>query len=176
MQPWMMWGSDQIFDLVAPGAERTLQVGRIDYARPESWTFLLGLKVTQGSAPAPVAGTVDCSFDLLVGSGRSTLNLRNFVTFQVNIPNLTNAAVGPLLWATTAQTPQRTFPPAGNEFTIDTFPAQSINASARILFTCIDPLARISCTASGYFSPRTHVRPEWFDKVAKYRGGEQGGM
>jgi len=169
-----MWGSDQQFDLT-PGTELSKQVSRVDYGRPETWTFLLANKVTAGFAPAPVAGTVDIAFDLFIGSGRSTISVRNFVVFQVNIPNLTNAAVGPLLWATTAQSPQRTFPPAGNEFTISEFPAQSINAQARVLFTCVDPLATVSLVASGFFSPRTHVRPEWF-KGGTFKGGENDGM
>jgi hypothetical protein len=170
-----MWGSDQQFQDLTPGVSLSKQVGRVDYGRPETWTFLLSLKVTNGNAPAPVAGTVDCAFDLFLGSGRSTIEVRNFVAFQVNIPNLTNAAVGPLLWATTAQSPQRTFPPAGNEFTIANFPAQSINAQARVLFTCVDPLATVSLVASGFFAPRTHIRPEWF-KGGEFKGGENDGM
>ena len=177
MQPWLMWGSDQSFDLT-PGAEQSKQCSRIDYGRPETWTFLLSLKVTTGFAPAPVAGTVDCAFDLFLGSGRSTISIRNFVTFQVNIADLSNAALGPLLWATTAQSPQRVVPPSGNEYTIDSFPATSVNAQARVLLTTVDPLARVSLVASGFFSPRTHIRPEWYKTgdQDKFRGGEQGGM
>jgi hypothetical protein len=174
MQPWQMWGSDKGFDLT-PGNQQTAQVSRIDYGRPETWSFTMALKVTSGSAPAPVNGTVDCAFDLFVGSGRSTIQIRNFMNFQVNILDLSNAAVGPLLWGTETISPQRVFPPSGNTFPCDSIVAQSINAEARVLFTCVDPLATVQLVASCFFAPRTHVRPEWF-KGGEFKGGENNGL
>lgn len=82
--------------------------------------------------------------------------------------------MGPLLWGTQTVSPQRTFPPAGNTFPVDSFVAQSINCEARVTNTSVDPLVRIRATASGFFSPRTHIRPEWF-KDGKFKGGENDG-
>jgi hypothetical protein len=170
-----MWGSDKQFDLSNANGSQSQQVSRIDYGRPETWSFFMSFKCISASGPAATPGSVQCAFDLFVGAGRSTVQIRNFMVFTVSFIDASNAAVGPLLWATQTQSPQNTFPVSGAPtLPVDYIVAHSINCEARVLNTSVDPLVQIQCVASAFFAPRAHIRPEWF-RGGTFKGGENDG-
>lgn len=181
MQPWLMWGSTQssIFTPTpAPGTPSPVgvQLARIDYGRPETWTFLLGAQVKLFTRDAGVVtADVQVDFDVTVGLGRSSYTFESFAQFiwAGILPNTGTT----LIWTTEARSPG--FNSADTaEHIVKEFPAQSINVGVRVTTTtsgaAVNPA--ISMDISAAFAPRTHIRPEWFSKVANFRGGEQGGM
>lgn len=168
-----MWATDKQFVDIPPGNEQVQQIGRVDFGRPETWSFFMAFRCNAASGPA-IAGSIICNFDLFLGTGRSAIEIRNFFTFTVNVPNLSNPATGPLLWTTQTLSTQPTFPAAGNPLPVDSVVAQSINCSARVSVVSADPIVRMTGTATAFFSPRTHIRPEWF-KGGTFNGSEDKG-
>lgn len=179
MQPWLMWGSTQnpvFIPTGAPGVAtpQGVQLARVDYGRPESWTFLLAAQVKQFTRDfGVVTADVLVDFDLTIGLGRSAYTLESFAQFAWTgiLPNTGTA----LIWTTEARSPG--FNSADVlEHIVKEFPAQSINVGVRVTATtsgaAVNP--KINMEISAAFSPRTHVRPEWF-KEGTFKGGEQNG-
>lgn len=180
MQPWVMWGSTQSPVFIPTGAPGVaspvgVQLARIDYGRPESWTFLLGAQVKNFTRDfGVVTADVQVDFDVTVGLGRSSYTLESFARFIWSgiLPNTGTA----LIWATEVRSPGFTSSDT-DEHIVKEFPAQSINVGVRVLATTSGAATnpKIAMDISAAFSPRTHIRPEWF-KDGSFRGGEQGGM
>lgn len=85
--PWHMWGNSQIIETTIQDTltRRTATPGqlvRINYARPETWHWLLAAKMLQGpdAPPAPAPDEhlqVSVAFDLTVGVGRAAITIDN---------------------------------------------------------------------------------------------------
>lgn len=151
------------------------QLARIDYARPETWSFFLAAQVV--NYVGIQQSFVDVTFDLTIGSGRSTQVITAFEHYRLAIgagaqPN----QAGQLIYSTEVSGPNRRFDdatPAAN--TIRDFCAQSINLTAN--FSIDTPTAAASCDVllQAFFAPRSHIRPEWF-KDGTFTGGENAGL
>jgi hypothetical protein len=181
--PWLMWGSTQTFRMERPPAAGTFQqdsgqLARVTYGRPETWTFLLGYKVLDSDL---VGGpyVVQVGFDLTVGIGRGNVKLVHFGFFQEQNPNATS----PIQWATKVPSPQQVFTDATTIEQCDQFPAQDIQCQATVVASGVTSGTAITVEVFAFFSPRTHIRPEWFHKpplssqpAEQFRGGEDRGV
>lgn len=202
LSPWHMWGTSQRVQVTQIGASltsfaQTVQLAKIDYRRPDTWSFLFGAEVVE----APDADGVNpidlfVDFEVIAGVGRSNLDMRSeqittgpaasvtgkgFCRFAwrwlgaLAKPTVkwTSRVVAPTLDETLA-TPDRVF--------LDHFPAETIQCRGRIGAETIGtptPNETITCVLHSYFAPRSHVRPEWYDldggPKKQYRGLEQKG-
>lgn len=179
--PWLMWGTTATIvaqnALGTPQQQQTQQLSRIDYARPETWSFFF---YAQLNSYAGLGGSkVDLYFDLNIGLGRSTIFLPSFEHYVFENTG-TPPAAGTAIFSSQVQGPLR-FTGDTTPNVVDDFCAQSINVNVRTL-SAIGSGASIVANLTVYagFAPRTHVRPEWFmdsDPMNKnkFRGGENGG-
>ncbi len=174
--PWIMWGSDQGLSISDPGGgggerKTTGQLARIDYARPESWNFWFYLNVLTDPG---LGSTVVVDFELQLGLGRSSLVIQKFCTFDVN--QGTPPGFPYQIYATQFIGPPRSELEItdGKDNLITEFTAQSINCVARAqLINAIGP-GSCDIVVACWFSPKVHVRPEWF-KDGSFSGGENAG-
>jgi len=195
--PWLMWGSDQQITVRTPSSMigppqtetfvQTPQIARIDYGRPETWSFFFAAALV-GMTPTPTPGFLgsfflDVYFDVSIGAGRSSIFLREFEHFSWEISNSDPAEMNAIIkrgpvWS------QQVVPPAKKQDVpalpstgiVDSIAAQSINVTARVRgfnenFTAVNTGSFI---ISAFFAPRSHVRPEWF-KEGRFSGGEDYG-
>lgn len=205
--PWHMWGNSELVTasdtLVANTPGTSKQLCKISYARPETWHWVFAAKLV--NAPDTIAGeahTVSVSFDLIVGIGRSQIIIPSFEFFRWNWGDIANPRTAPIAfmkWSTQAlgrvRIDPNTLPPgpadpwaatgAGIEArstsnVITEIVAQDIQLQAVV--TC-GTLSTITATVevSAQFSPKTHLRPEWYldqnevPMESKYPGSELGG-
>jgi hypothetical protein len=80
--PWHMWGNtQQLKAIIGSGGNPGVTPGqllRINYARPDSWHFLLSAKLLTGpEADITHAVAIGVQFDLTVGIGRSAIVIDN---------------------------------------------------------------------------------------------------
>jgi hypothetical protein len=156
------------------------QISRINYGRPETWSFFFGATITgtPEHATAPNTLQVGVDFDLIIGVGRSQMTLNGFggFTFMGNKASLANASK----WQTQTTSPELNDPGPSRVTPIDTFPAQDIQLNARIFAfqggggPAVGDFFTIQLEA--YFAPRTHIRPEWFQEPPHFPAGENKGM
>lgn len=192
--PWHMWGTSAVVTVPHPSSsltqfQQTQQLARVNYARPDSWTFFFGARLLSG--PAGVGSGVDLivDFDLILGLGRSVWNWPSSIPGEPGFARLvkhwaaaTPAPVGALIWTTAVQSPLDDRNPAAPVIItpLDCFPAQDIQCSARVSVQAAsaeDLPAQVEVHA--YFAPRNHIRPEWYTDhhgdESRFRGAEQGG-
>lgn len=161
LAPWHMWGTSVPVDLVAEAsgqqAKASAQIVRINYKRPESWNFFLGMRVNS-STVSPFFVTVD--FNVRIGIGRDFTEIKKFASFRWSQPP---GVYGDLLWTTTANAP-----PIDNS-AVAPFPqnivrqlvGQDIQVSADVVYNPAIPGASAKVEVIAYFAPVSHVRPEW---------------
>jgi len=193
----LMWGSDQqitvqtLSSMIGPPQTevtvQTPQLVRIDYGRPEAWSFMFAAALV-GMTPTPTPGFlgsffVDVFFDVSIGVGRSSIFLREFEHFRWEISNSDPADMNAMIkrgptWSQQVVPPARTQddPPIPRTGVVDSIASQSINVTARVRgfnenFTAVNSASLI---VSAFFAPRTHVRPEWF-RDGNFSGGENNG-
>jgi hypothetical protein len=191
LAPWHLWGTSVPINTKVGGLgfvnTGTGQLARVNYARPETWRFLFGFQfLTLPPNDGTNHLTVVVDFDLIIGVGRSSIQLLSFAQFfRSDTPS--NLAAQGTLWTTatwgspvtvdrTAGTPVSTAP------LVDTFVAQDIQCAARVRAAGgVTALAgkALGVQAHAYFSPNVHIRPEWFTDDTgdgtRFRGGENGG-
>jgi hypothetical protein len=184
--PWHMWGSTQSGTLVGiPVAASTFTSGqlvRVNYSRPDTWSFLLWVKFFNAFADSPVA--INIQFNLLVGIGRSVVNVTPFKVFQFTPGQLTAALINSgsaVNFATQIQAPTVNVAAGDGPNNVATFPGQDIQISASVGSTgSINNGNQINVEVGAFVAPRTHVRPDWFcdepGDGSRFRGNEQGGM
>lgn len=186
--PWHMWGNSIQLSLISGGASTTPpqptgQLVRIAYRRPETWTFLLGVRAisARGAGGAPVSpGNVFVDFLLTTGIGRSQVVIASGVAgsgtpfqrfrFQwggANFPNnllkFSTTVTGPVIDDQAVAPPQNL---------ISWIPAQDIQLECSGVM--ITPTTGDTCVmqVEAYFAPRSHVRPEWFRRPPRFPGAE----
>lgn len=186
-------------------SEQKITLCRVGYGRPDTWRFLLAAKLI--SAPATAIGeqaSVALWFELMTGIGRSSVIIPfwaslpgwqwNFgAAVPVNVLDWTNWTSGsnqgrvltdPFNTVSDEVPPVTTaFPQISSSFTIptDTVIGQDMTLVAHVNF--VTDIVGVTQPAvvevSGYFSPNTHVRPDWMqidaDPRAQFPGGEVGG-
>lgn len=178
VKPWHLWGSEQT--VIVPDAGVTVnsvgsvQLARVNYKRPETWTFYLGARLLAGPSSA-LTQAVFVAFDLTLGVGRSSTTILGFRTFNLNWT--VTPPINVQLSATTAPNVSGwTSAPVTDGF-IETFPSQDIQCTAR----CAIPATQAGVTVSvaAYFAPRSHIRPDWYgsgnDRQHPLFSGERGG-
>jgi hypothetical protein len=188
MVPWLLWGDKETVKVSSsPGAafaSSAFQLAKIDYKRPETWTFFFGAKIL--NPPAPNLATnvrLDVNFDLMIGIGRS------FFDTQYDRPILQqhfcNMAWVWLAGPTSRETPPRyatqVLAPALDDTAptvrqvVSSFPAESIQVQGNVRLTAFEPV-EVKVQLSAFFAPRTHVRPDWYQvDGVPFAGGETGG-
>jgi hypothetical protein len=172
--PWFMWGSETTLSIPLAGvavANQTTQLARVSYGRPDTWTplFVLNLLAIRNTVGAG-AVQVFAAFDLTIGVGRASVTLFNYCTLEIGrtipVPVAPNPSALPAqIFSTQAGLftdldSVITRAPAGSEF-----PGEDIQCNARVLATgSISMLLDVNVSA--FFTPRTHVRPDWYGKDA----------
>lgn len=192
--PWHMWGTTvQMSPVYRPAAapqeqiQASQQILRINYKRPDTWSFWLGAKIVGGTISA-VATNVRCLVHLNIGLGRSSFETKqdpydigqfgfhvfNWVIGPGAQPGSTNNNTK---YTTVVRSPpnQDDMPPDDTRFLIDRFPAQDIQCWADASVMAADVGTRIDLEVSAYFAPMTHVRPDWFNEENQFPGAETGG-
>lgn len=168
LPPWHLWGNSQSITSITNGPPQfdsaTQQLVRIDYGRPETWTFVFSALLT--ASAQNVASVIIVSFDLTIGVGRSTVSIPNFEQYQ-----FANTDVGKQIFSTTVSAPKRTPTDAAGNI-ISAFSAESIQCVARVVATA-NLSTQATVQVSAMFSPRAHVRPEWYSQ--HFPGGEDNG-
>lgn len=170
--PWKMWGNSQPieFQAIGTGTEGNTEVPaaaqflRIDYGRPETWRFLFFAQITNWSVQSEIAD-LQVFFDLTPGLGRAQSTIRGFEHFVFSAP-----AVGQSLWSTSVNGPVRDPDATDQTNRIELIPAQSITLGARMVVGSLNENDLVQVIVSAYFSPNTHVRPEWYS--GQFPGGE----
>jgi hypothetical protein len=193
--PWHMWGNTVLvpIPLVAPAGPRVVgsvdnvQVARVNYKRPETWSFFFAGEIVSG-VPSDVARTIIATMNVAIGIGRSVYRTEPrppgnpgsgapFVQFLWTIgvgedPCTRNQNKR---WTTSV-----TSPPlddvVSDTHQIDWLPAESIQCSCYAQCTVAGASAldnSVTVAVTGFFAPRTHVRPDWYSE--EYRGDETRG-
>lgn len=192
LAPWHMWGSSQQMTVEAPAGTgagsilnaNSVQLFRINYKRPETWSFWLSAELMGGNV-SDVDIQVITEFNLIVGAGRTVFDTQGtfgtdagFATFRW----LVVAGVSPgqpprKKWTTQFETPTLDeVTGASTRKPIEWVPAQDLQCRARSALiltgaTAVDNQVLLNVTS--WAAPRAHVRPEWFD--GEYTGAEKGG-
>jgi len=188
--PWHMWGNSVRLaaNVDTSGANSASgQVLRIDYRRPETWTFLFATKLISAATPDP-SMTIVIWVDVIVGVGRSILDTRQLANLNVLPPkpafarfvydftppniNLTRN----IKYTTVGSGPVQDDTDATSIPTVEWICAESIQVQA-FMRVGGGPGSSAEAEVSGYFAPRVHVRPDWAhpSAAARFRGGEIGG-
>ena len=194
--PWHRWGNTQ--QIVVPADlftnpnqhEQQITLCRVEYARPETWRWLLSARLVR--APSTAIGqnaNFGVWFELFAGVGRA--NIR--IPFWVTLPGGSwNGGAAPPLnlvqWTTKAQHSLTTFssdssgPPPLTWTTTDLpdiLVADHITIVAHAVFnTDLVAPPPIIVEVSGALAPNSHVRPDWYmdtNEQEQFPGGETGG-
>ena len=183
--PWLMWGSSQTArprTVAIPTTQNQsgAQISRINYGRPETWTFFFA--ATIGSVPASASAAnsiiIQVLFDVIIGVGRSQFSMVNFAGF--NFQGNEASLAGRSIWTAATRAPETNEPGPSFRPDITTFPAQDIQCNARVSAIQGGGGAAVgllwSVQLEAFFAPRTHVRPEWLELAPRFPGGENKGM
>lgn len=183
LPPWHLWGTtDRV--AVLPGAvRRTQQLARVNYHRPETWSFFCGARVVNGPDAPGFPVRIRVTFNFRIGVGRSAFDpVADFgdrpgmVTLEWNLgAGLGIQTLNPK-YATQGVTDELVDGDADTRTPIVWLPGQDIQASAEVSIIIPGPFPNpepydVEC--STYLAPRTHVRPDWF--IEEFGGGEVGG-
>jgi hypothetical protein len=181
LAPWHMWGTSQRLALTVNNTATgeglfSGQLAKIAYGRPESFNFLFGFRVDALSIN-PVDYVIDVSFDLIVGIGRSVLQIPDFEHFRLANSGAVATTPPILFWSTQVRSPARdrtlsAVPPTAIDPGVtDYIVAEDLQCGLRVRTQ--GTLGVVQCEVFAFFSPRVHVRPEWFE--GEFRGKETGG-
>jgi hypothetical protein len=174
-----LWGTTANLSIAQAGVPPpSQQLIRVNYKRPDTWNFFLHARIAQAAVGGPAGAVLRIFFHLILGVGRSSVEVTNFATME-----WTWIAAGtPPTFAlyTTATRTRLLIPgdPTSFEITRD-FPAQDIQMYCTGFYEN-PPLVGAADTAkvamTAYVSPKTHLRPEWYDQnEQQFRGQETGG-
>lgn len=170
--PWHTWGSNQklAFEGTTKAQPPTSpQLAAIDYKRPDTWTFLLSCQLTGVAGTAPV-NAVAIDFALNIGHGRGSINIPTFARFEYTTAQMVSL-LGTTRFVTTVEQPKenlfRTNIPL-----VETIVAQTIQVVATVTFEGSNFGTLFEFDVGAFFSPRTHIRPEWHRHPPLFHGGE----
>lgn len=189
--PWHLWGNTQTVTIpgfTIPGAATSDtrppstagQLCRVPYKRPETFHFLFASQLASGpTANADTTVIVTVDFDLTVGIGRSSIIMP---AFEEHFWSWTNLPV-PLddqLRTTTVKGRRNVVEGTSVELTdIDEITAQDIQlqvrATVEVVIAAPNPpivIPDINIIVSAQFAPKHHARPEWYEKIGRFPGGE----
>lgn len=177
------------------------QLLRIGYKRPETWHWVLSAKLVEGQDADLIDPIlVEVHFDLTIGIGRSIVQIPGGKSYfdQRNDPAFERfnfawggPAVGadPVfprgaqIYSTAVLAPSTSFVngpvPTKSTAIVQEIVAQDIQMNCRVIALTTPGGSHvgksITVEVSGHFSPKVHVRPDWFRDGAEplqYQGGE----
>lgn len=191
--PWHMWGDTGVLESTINALGVTTIVGqaqfaRINYRRPETWSFFLFAELTSGPVPAVNPAQLFVRIDLSHGIGRSMHQTQgregsvneSFAFFRFNVPlgqQPGNQAAN-RKYVTSVQSPLTDDLVATSSRIIDWIPAQDIQVSARLQIEGTTDPGTYRAKVGAFFAPRSHIRPDWFadgPRATQFRGDETGG-
>lgn len=164
IQPWHMWGTEQVFQSSGQASATTLQLVRINYGRPETWRFLFTIRFPNGTPAGNLATILICG---MFGVGRSV------VTFDQQNPLL---VLGPVSSQQPGRQWSRSYYYASNgDGTFDTAPIYTIVAQdVQVYAIVLDSAGKLigyPVQISAQFAPNVHIRPDWFGGELHGQGG-----
>ena len=184
MDPWMMWGNTQIIEIqqttTATPSIAGGQLVNVRYARPESWNFFFHAKLI--STIRDDYGLTVCNFNVTQGVGRSHVTINAFETFKFEWSNLAtfNNIVNNPKYSSTVKAPNRNdqlIATPDLPLQIDTLVAQDIQINVACYTGGLDLTGNVvKIEVSALITPKTHLRPEWFERIGKFRAGENKGF
>lgn len=169
--PWHMWGNTQVIDTLTIGALGNLnpvpksgQLCKVSYGRPDTWHWVFSAKILSApDAIAPSLAAVVVVFDLIVGIGRSNIQLPDFETFTINYPGV---APKTPFYSTQALGPNRVLTPTPPAVAIPNviseIAAQDIQVLTRVLAFHTAADLPVQIEVSAHFAPKNHIRPDWY--------------
>lgn len=186
-EPWKLWGGSEEIRAVSPGAgvaanQFTKQLCKVGYGRPDTWHWWFGARLLEGPTMPAVGNTasVRVRIDLILGEGRSMFVAgedgiaQSFELFGWDwLGGPTDAPTNQPLYSTEVLGPNRIFGGAAVENRITQITAEAIQVRARVSFTTsIGGNQVVRVAVSGFFAPKHHARPDWFED--KFVDGEIG--
>lgn len=185
--PWHMWGNTQILRVTSAdwgeALEQANQLVKISYKRPETWHwFFMAVPRFPAAPVGPGNGSVVLHWDLTFGHGRSNITIRDFETY---LWQWFGAAPTAPVYSSQVYGPNRQFrnfdpPPLALQNRVDQIVAQDIQLQVRMdLSDNLIANEVFELEVSAYFSPKTHIRPDWLlldvPPEAQFSGEEVGG-
>lgn len=176
--PWHMWGNNVVARVISAGPNTpgvsTQQLIKVGYARPENWTFIFASRLVR--APAGNIN-VTVNYDLTVGVGRSQVTIENFCIFSWDWTTTpATPPVGRQLYATSVRDKEFIFggilPGPDEAHRITEIPAQDIQLQARVNIISLSSGEVCEVDVHAYFTPKVHIRPEWYRNPPRFPGGE----
>ncbi len=185
-----MWGTT--VKAISPSGQLNTttnqQIARINYKRPETWSFFLAAKIVGGTVSG--GGILTVRMDLLFGVGRSVFDTRQsegqgipriaFAVFAWDLAGITDP-VQDTPFATKYTNRVLSPPLIDEDLTtqqpLDWIPAQDIQVQSSFRHNKTDIADTVTLELSSYFAPRVHTRPDWLaeDPAKQFVGGETGG-
>lgn len=170
--PWHTWGSNQKLSFegtTKPQPPTSPQLAAIDYKRPDTWTFLLSCQLT-GVGGTPPVNAVAIDFALTIGHGRGSIIIPTFARFEYTVAQMT-ALLGTTRFLTTVEQPKENLSRVTDNL-VETITAQTIQCVATVTFEGSNFGTLFEFDVGAFFSPRTHIRPEWNRVPPRFHGGE----
>lgn len=180
VEPWKMWGNTQVLNVPQTtsltSTQQTGQLINVRYARPETWSFFFMAKLIQTAHPDD-DGTLQLQFNVTQGVGRSHATIDNFVLFRFEWtagnfttanPKFCSSAIAP---ARDDRSPTD-FPDEIRELVAQDVQINVSASTSGVTYT--DNVVTVEVSA--FVSPKTHIRPEWFERIGKFRAGENKGF
>lgn len=187
LPPWHMWGNTQRVELVLPAGSTSSDIGhsqtaRVPFMRPDSfhWFFFAQL-VDVTPADAGQRLTASVSFDLSIGIGRAQQTINDFENYTMlwddtfnpsGVKCFSSESVGPNRFQSFVTGVASTGPSVVSEIV-----AQDIQLQLRTRYAVVQGAASVAertgaFLVSAFFAPKNHVRAEWYEKIGRFKGGE----
>ena len=170
--PWHLWGNTLALPINSGGFgtldQISGQLDKVSYGRPDSWHWLFSAVITRLS-PLPIVPQVvglQLDFDVTIGIGRSMTQIRSFETFRWEFDGVGASLVNFPIWSNSTRAPNRfqstLVAPTAVANEIREIVAQDIQVSLRVNPTLANNYVYTAeLEVSGYWAPKTHVRPDW---------------
>jgi hypothetical protein len=176
--PWHMWGSTQPMRLErGQGGPTTVvasvQLTKVNYARPDSWSFFFAARVLEQSQSNP--SIIVISFNVTLGVGRSVITIPAFEQYRADLPIGGTPVAPPRWYSSTVSGPARdqtAAPPAQATNLIEIIPAQELNVECVATVGTTVPGNFVVVEVTAFVSPLSHQRPEWHRNPPMFAGGE----
>lgn len=187
LPPWHMWGNHTKLSTTQGfgggfGGSFNVQLAKINFKRPDTWSFFFGAKLIDGDASASEIH-VRVTINVIVGLGRTNFDTRRtaeatgfqlgFCTFDWVVPlgTVPGQQPGNTKYTTRVTSPLLDDTDTASAQQVEWIPASDIQCFADMRF--ISGTGAASAEVHSYFAPRSHMRPDWF--VEQFLGQELNG-
>jgi len=185
VSPWHLWGGEQNFSVSnTTGSQQTLQIAKVGYKRPDTWSLLAWCKIASIVGAAATDVKINVIFRVFMGVGRTMIDFSggpSGATGPFGVPpGLLNfqfpigAVAGAACWADAGQSQGQVAADFNTAIVqpISFFPAEDIQISATVAAIIVSAYT-VQISAGAILAPRSHIRPDWFH--SHFNGGELGG-